>query len=93
MDDTKGIVVAKRRHAGSAPTTSAPLAWNGEAPENSRIVPQETHRPTSGELLLEGGHRSGESGGTFDQLGPAFAPRLLSQLRMFTPAGVTCPSS
>ena len=54
MDDTKGIVVAKRRHAGSAPTTSAPLAWNGEAPENSRIVPQETHRPTSGELLLEG---------------------------------------
>lgn len=27
------------------------------------------------------------------QLGPAFAPKLLSQLRMFAPAGVTSPSS
>jgi len=37
-DDTKGIVVAKRRHRGSAPTTSAP--WHGmekrQRPQGSR---------------------------------------------------------
>jgi hypothetical protein len=50
-DDTKGIVAAKRRHRGSTPTASAPLAWSGEAPESSGIAPRQgTQRPTSGEF-------------------------------------------
>jgi hypothetical protein len=53
----------------------------------------EKERPGDVEGVLLDAWRPVKSRGTSHWLGPAFAPRLLSQLRMFTPAGVTSPSS